>query len=204
MRLILPVLLLLMTATAGLPAEMKPFAKSTNDLIITSEGPFDFDNLRQQVTFRDRVRVTDGQMLMTCELLTVTYQTNATDSTKIERIVAESNVVITQQQGRATGDLAIYTATNDIVLLIGKGVVQTKMGPFGSATLETQQGSLMSSNVLFDRKNNRMWAAGPAYMQLRPDAFGKQGIGLLSTNAFDLPGTRPRGKGTNAPPGRTR
>jgi lipopolysaccharide export system protein LptA len=185
-------LLFLCMAWPGLAAERKPFGKATNDLLILSQGPFIYDYTNQTVTFRDKVRVTDGQMLLTCEVLTATYSTNASNETKIERIVAENNVVITQQQSYAAADLAVYTATNDTIALIGRGVVQTSMGPVGNAVLETTQGFLMSSNVFFDRRNNRVWGAGPVFTRLRPDAFGKQGLGLLATNAFELPGTRRR------------
>jgi lipopolysaccharide export system protein LptA len=196
MRLLL-LLVLLGTSLPVLAAERNPFGKATNDLLILSQGPFIYDYTNQTVTFRDSVRVTDGQMLLTCEVLTATYSTNASNETKIERIVAENNVVITQKLSYAAADLAVYTASNDTIVLVGRGVVQTSIGPVGNAVLETTQGFLMSSNVFFDRRSNRMWAEGPNLMRLRHDAFGQQGLGLLSTNAFELPGLRRR-----EPPGR--
>ena len=199
----LSLLLFLLMGAAALAAETKPFGKATNDLIILSDDGFEYTN--ETAIYRGHVRVTDGQMRLTCDLLTVNFKTNETNNARIESILAESNVVITQQQGRATGDLAIYTASNDVVVLIGRGTAQTPMGTFGNAVLETPQGLLMGTNVVFDRKANRMWAPGRVFMRLKPDAFGKQGIGLLSTNAFDLPGTKPRGTApppATGPPGR--
>lgn len=178
---------------AGLAAEPLPAPKATNDLIILSDDGFEYN--QATAIYRGNVRVTDGQMRLSCDRLVVTFRTNDTNQARIESILAESNVVITQQQGRATGDLAIYTASNDVVVLIGRGQVQTPLGVYGNAILETPQGRLMGTNVVFDRKANRMYAPGRVLMQLRPDAFGAQGIGLLSTNAFDLPGARRRSAG---------
>jgi|GEM_PF-2731990 lipopolysaccharide export system protein LptA len=196
-------LCLIVGAWVAAGAEAPPAPKATNDLVILSEDGFEYN--QATAIYRGNVHVTDGQMRLSCDRLVVTFQTNDTNQARIESIVAENNVVITQQQGRATGDLAIYTASNDVVVLIGRGVVQTPLGPYGNAILETPQGKLMGTNVVFDRKANRMWAPGRVFMQLRPDAFGAQGIGLLSTNAFDLPGSRraPRSPGGAGPPERT-
>jgi lipopolysaccharide export system protein LptA len=173
-----------------------------------------FEFVDETVIFQGDVRVTNGPTTLLCERLTVIFQTNRTSkpemsrpaapgrsatagpqtnpavSTKVERIVAETNVVITQFANRATGDRAVYTASNDVVELTGRPVV-----------METVQGRLECRKIVLDRSQGKMTALsapGPVRMQLRGDAFGQPGIGFLGTNALRLPGTR--APSTKAPP----
>jgi lipopolysaccharide transport protein LptA len=162
---------------------------STNELVIECDDGFEYAGAT--AIYRGNVRATDPQMSLRCEVLTVTFQTNQTNSAKIEQIVAETRVIVTQQQGQATGDLAVYLATNEVVLLMG------------NAVLETPQGKLLGDRVIFDRKSNKLTAPGPVRMVLKPDAFGEAGMSLLGTNAFRLPGAAPakRNVQTEAAPG---
>jgi len=209
MRLNLFLLLFLTVGSLGQGAESKPGARptATNDMEIWADDTFKaFEFVDDTVIFQGNVRVTNGPTTLTCERLTVVFQTNRTSlapmnrpaapgrspasgsqtnpavSTKVDRIVAETNVVVTQLDNRATGDRAVYTATNDVLELTGRPVV-----------METVQGRLECRKVVLDRGQGKMTALsapGPVRMQLRGDAFGQPGIGFLGTNALRLPGTK--------------
>lgn len=210
MRPILLLLLLPLICPLGRAAESKPSrptAASTNDMVIDADDTLKaFEFVDDTVTFQGNVRVTNGPTTLTCERLMVIFQTNQTGkleagrpaapgrsatagsptnapfSTKVERIVAETNVVINQFANRATGDYAVYTASNDVVELSGRLVV-----------METTQGRLECRKIVLDRGQGKMTALsapGPVRMQLRGDAFGQPGIGFLGTNALRLPGTK--------------
>src|SRR5207247_1900811 len=68
-----------------------------------------------------------------CELLTVSFRTNnptptaeasATNAAgRIERIVAETNVLIMARDTTILGDRAVYTASNEVVVVTGDLVV---------------------------------------------------------------------------------
>jgi len=217
MKPILSLLLFLTMSSLSQAAESKPgtrpVATSTNDMEICADGPPGLVYSNDTMTCCVNVRVTNGPTILTCERLTVIFQTNRTSkpdlnqpaapvrsatagpqtnpvSTKVERILAETNVVITQFDNRAKGDRAVYTASNDVVELTGRLVV-----------METVQGTLECTKVILDRGTGHMTALsvpGPVRMRLRADAFGQPGVGFLSTNALRLPGTRK--PSTNAPP----
>lgn len=194
MRGLLLFLMLLTGCRLGGCAQPPSLGSSqTNELIIECDGPWEY--VGSKTVWQDNVRVTNGLTTLRCEVLTVHFQTNQTSQTnsaKIDRLVAETNVVVRQPEGEGTGHLAIYTATNDLVVLIGHGA-----GPDGNAKLRVAQGSFVGPRVYFDRKDNRIWAPRGRFV-LHSDAFGKPGIGLFSTNALRLPGAKPRD--TNAPP----
>lgn len=210
MRPMLLLLLFPVVCALGRAAESKPARPtmtSTNDMEIWADDAFKaFEFVDERVIFQGNVRVTNGPTTLTCERLMVIFQTNRTTrpeigrpaaparnpasgsptnpavSTKVERIVAETNVVVTQFDNRATGDRALYTATNDVLELTGRPVV-----------METTQGRLECRKVVLDRGQGKMTALsapGPVRMQLRGDAFGQPGIGFLGTNALRLPGTK--------------
>jgi lipopolysaccharide transport protein LptA len=88
--------------------------------------------------YSGNVRVEDPQMKMTCELLTARMITN---STKIESIVAERNVVIDGidnkgETSHGTADKLVYTfkimngVTNETIELTGKPQLTNTMGGF--------------------------------------------------------------------------
>jgi lipopolysaccharide export system protein LptA len=71
--------------------------------------------------FRDHVRVLDDRSQITCAMLTVI----SGSSNQVERIVADRDVLIRQEDMIATGDRAVYSMTNGIVELIGHPRVTT-------------------------------------------------------------------------------
>jgi lipopolysaccharide transport protein LptA len=87
-----------------------------------------FDQSQRQTVYCGHVRVIDGQMRLTCELLTAFFPTN--NARHLERVQAETNVVIdfTDEQGEkyhVTAAQAVYvynvanSMTNETVTLTG-------------------------------------------------------------------------------------
>jgi lipopolysaccharide export system protein LptA len=171
------VLFLLLTAgSVALPAEAPRASSSTNEVVIDSDGGFEYE--ASKAVYRDNVRASDAQMDLICELLTVVFETN---TTKIDMIVAETNVVILQKDGWAVSDKAVYFAAEDVLVLTGNVI------------LDSPQGHLTSHKVIYDRKNNKMSAPGQIRMG------GSAGSGLFGTNSLGigLPGAVP--PSTNRP-----
>lgn len=85
---------------------------------ITSKS-FDFDSAKRQGTFRENVRAEDPENLLTCATLTAiaTPNTNTFDT-----LIGDKNVsVLSKKQERsAKADRAVYTRTNETMLLTGK------------------------------------------------------------------------------------
>ena len=174
----LSMLLLFLTAAGqALPAEASRGSSSTNEVVIDSDGGFEYQD--SKAVYRDNVRASDAQMDLICELLTVFFVTN---TTKIDTIIAETNVVILQKDGWAVSDKAVYFAAEDVLVLTGNVI------------LDSPQGHLISHKVIYDRKNNKMSAPGQIRMG------GSAGSGLFSTNSpgIGLPGAPP--PPTNRPP----
>jgi lipopolysaccharide export system protein LptA len=162
------ILFLLLTAgSAALAAEASRSSSSTNEVVIDSDGGFEYE--ASKAVYRDNVRASDSQMDLICELLTVFFETN---TTKINMIIAETNVVILQKDGWSVSDKAVYFAAEDVLVLTGNVI------------LDSPQGHLMSHKVIYDRKNNKMTAPGQIRMG------GTAASGLFGTNSpgLGLPG----------------
>ncbi len=154
-------------------------ATATNEMEITCDGGFHYStNQGPKAVFRDNVHITDPQMELMCELLTVYFQTNY----NIDMIIAETNVVVIQQDNWAIGDRAVYTATNGIMELTG------------NVMLDTPRGYSFASVVVYDRNKDSIYAPGRVKMVL-PTSVGTNFTG------FGLPGAKSLGPPkTNAPP----
>jgi lipopolysaccharide transport protein LptA len=174
-KFFLPFLFLIAAAPAP-AAEPGKRAGATNEMVIECDNGFEY--LAPKAIYQGNVRVTDPQMKLTCELMTVFFQTN---SGRIDTIIAENNVAIRQQDTVATGERAVYTATNDIVTLSG------------NAVLDTPQGLLRGALIILDRKNNKLYAPGKVFME------GKPGAGLFGTNSLGITLPGPKPAATNAP-----
>ena len=168
-------------------AEVKtptPFA-STN-LIITSTNGSDFTTTTW--ISRGDVRVLDAQLYMECDLLTVLLQTNnppATPGTsatprprpapagggltnvdaRIDRIIAETNVLIMTKDATLIGDRAVYTQSNEMVVVTGVLVIA-----------ETERSYTFGTHFEFDLKTSQGSIVGPHVMELKVSSPG-------STNA---------------------
>ena len=140
---------LLLLGTSLRAAEAPATTPSTNQMVITSVS---FIYETNTVIYEKNVRVKEAQMELTCDLLTLHFSTNrpvvpvgsqsvSTNAERIDMIIAEGNVVMSQQNSRATAQKAVYTATNEVIVLSGNPIV------------EVPQGFLVASNIFFDRLN---------------------------------------------------
>ena len=155
------------------PASTRRAPIGTNDIIILSD---DGGRYRPPVAvYRGNVRVTDTQVALTCELLTIYFQTN---SEKLDMIIAETNVVISQKGTIAFADKIVYTATNDVIVLTGT---------LGDAMIDAPQGWWTGGMIIYDRKDNSIYSPGPLKMggPVKGGLFGTNTLGL------GLPGTLP-------------
>ncbi len=176
MKNIVLLFLFLLAGMAAPAAEVPKPGGATNEMVIECDNGFEY--LAPKAVYQGNVRVTDPRMKLTCELLTVYFETN---SGRIDTIIAERNVAIRQQDTVATGAQAVYTATNDIVTLSG------------NAVLDTPQGLLRGALIILDRKNNKLYAPGKVFME------GKPGAGLFGTNTLGITLPGPKPATTNAP-----
>jgi hypothetical protein len=152
--------------------------------------------LTTNAIFRGNVRVFDPQMYLECELLTLYFPTNSTGVIpnagsgpgvgSIDAIVAETDVLMMMRGATIIGDRAIYSATNDLVRIVGEIVV-----------IETSNGYLYGTNFVFDRRTMQFHSDGPSTLESKP------GISLIEGTNSGLPGmpgvNRPRRTGTNRP-----
>lgn len=113
-------------ATPPATNQPDPVNQSHGPTTIASAGPLIFDMNNHWITYSDHVRVSQGQMKLTCEWLKADFPANG-DPTNI---VAQTNVVVDfvdskGQKGRALGDKAVYRlqvqdgVTNETVTLTG-------------------------------------------------------------------------------------
>ena len=175
MKTIYTLCLLCLTAWAASGAEAaKPAAAATNEMIIEADGGFEYE--APTATYRRNVHVTDPQMELMCELLTVYFQTN---NNKVELLMAETNVIIIEKDNWAIGDKAVYNVTNDVVHLTG------------NVLIDTPQGYVLADTVIFDRKKNKL--------SVPPGPVKMGGTILSGTNAAFPSIFGDRGR-TNAPP----
>lgn len=103
------------------------FMPARGPIMIDAAGPAVFDINGHWVTYSDDVRVTNGEMTLTCEWLRHNLPQNGEE---ITNIIARTNVVINftdknGQKARGTGDQAVYFfhvqngVTNNTVTLTG-------------------------------------------------------------------------------------
>ena len=115
-------------------------------------------------------------MYMECELLSVYSQTNSTGgltkaaqtgmtnvSARLESIVAETNVLIMARDTTILGDKAIYTASNEVVVVRGILVI-----------IETDKSYTYGEHFVFNRSTGKGYAIGPTVVEIK----------MEGTNAF--------------------
>ena len=144
------------------PAASGTNAPGTNIVLITSEAGFEVTT--NQVIFRKNVRAQDSQMYLECEQLTAwssPKSTNApkpvatgagtsTDSSDIDLIVAETNVMMITAEIQVIGDRAVYHASNDVLVVTGQLVVALNA-----------QGSFAGTNIVYNRRSGELYGDGP-------------------------------------------
>ena len=138
-----PSLLTLWLITAGIAATAQttapaPGAPAREPSVITSDTA-DFDLSTRQVTYRGHVFLTDPEVTMRCELLTISFPHDDGSTNQVRRpnhIQADTNVVIdfTDPNGEkyhVTAEQTVYAfsvinaVTNETVTFIGNPRVET-------------------------------------------------------------------------------
>jgi lipopolysaccharide export system protein LptA len=164
--------LVLFIALAGLgvallaPAQQTRFFDATGrspggaPLVIECDRILDANLTAQQTTWRGNVRVFDPQFDLYCEVLTLRFTTNrsngaaagrGTNTARIQGIVAETNVFLVTKDIMAFGDRAVYTATNEALVLHGN-----------PAMVGTEQGSVVSAMIVFERRADGVHLSAPS------------------------------------------
>jgi len=193
MKLLLFAMLLLCCATArGAEPPLPPVA-STNSLVILSEAGARFS--KTNAVWRGQVRAADPGMYIECELLTASFSTNtartnvtrvvkdepprieeADADSRLDFIIAETNVMIITPKAQIVGDRAIYNASNELMIVTGDLVIAVNA-----------RGSIVCQRIIFDPKTESFEVDGPNTFVPAPGV-------LSSTNALFSP------RKTNAPP----
>lgn len=130
-----------------------------HDLELTAQSLV-YEGQRSAAHYTGKVRVreilppgaTNPPVTLDCGELTIFLSPNRGG---VEVIEARQQVVFTQGAARLQGELARYTATNDV------------MAVEGGAQWETEQAAGQAQHLLFDRSNNVVQAAGQARTRLR-------------------------------------
>ena len=143
------ILFALLATAAGLSHAAETVMPSTNATTTEtriSSKTVDFDLKSRQAVYRGDVVVDDPRVNVTCDVLTVRLPTNGT---RIDSIIAESNVVMfileNGATNRATADKAVYTYA------VNAGVTNEVLELTGSPMIESPQGTWTGTRLIWDR-----------------------------------------------------
>ncbi|MEW6157155.1 MAG: LptA/OstA family protein [Verrucomicrobiota bacterium] len=164
------------TPVAGIAAPQRPDQNlATNEVIeIVSNS---FLHKPDTAIFSGAVRASEPQGELTCDLLTAAFHAK---SGGLEKLTAEKNVRIHQGDIEATGDLATYNASEDLVALSGHPRWK----------LDRREGS--SDHLVVNRRTREVRAEKNVRMKLPsanllpPDFFatGRTNLAASRTNTF--------------------
>ena len=153
MKPLLLFLFFVVVALAAITAE-KPAASAfvkpsvaTNGMWIWADRGLIYDGVNSSITWSNNVRVTDPQMFLQCDLLTAFRNTN---TSTLEVIVAEGSVMLIADGRQLLGDRAVYTASNDTVIVTGK-----------MAALIDSRATLIGTQFVFDRRSGTAYSVEP-------------------------------------------
>ena len=154
---------------------LTPLALSTNDLVIICTNGTDFS--ATVVVFHGDVHVFDPRMYLECELLTALLKTNENAraesagmtnfSGRVDTIIAETNVLMMGRNLTVIGDRAVYTASNEVVVVTVTLVV-----------IETDKSYSYGTNFVINRLTGEGFAVGPTVVEIKLD------LGAGRTNAL--------------------
>lgn len=174
---------------------------TTSKLQILNEGGVNLDLPAGRIVFRDAVKVFESDLYMECELLTLLQQTNKTAtaaapsvtatnlSVRPDIMIAETNLMMMARGTTIIGDRAVYTTSNETVVVTGDLVV-----------IERSNIVFFSTNFVFNRLTSSGYAVGWTATEIEVSG------GFSGTNST-LPGFGPsrRQNAPNAPkPGGTK
>lgn len=165
---------------------------TTSKLTILNEGGVNLDLPAGRIVFRDAVKVFESDLYMECELLTLFQQTNKTTtatppavtstniSVRPDIIIAETNLMMMARGTTIIGDRAVYTTSNETVVVTGDLVV-----------IERSNVIFFSTNFVFNRLTSSGYAVGWTATEIEVSG------GFSGTNST-LPGFGP-GRRQNSP-----
>ncbi len=193
MRIFLILLAGASLAAALFAAEPRVAAPATTSkLTILNEGGVNLDLPAGRIVFRDAVKVFESDLYMECELLTLFQQTNKTTtatppavtstniSVRPDIIIAETNLMMMARGTTIIGDRAVYTTSNETVVVTGDLVV-----------IERSNVIFFSTNFVFNRLTSSGYAVGWTATEIEVSG------GFSGTNST-LPGFGP-GRRQNSP-----
>ena len=172
------------TAAAVLPSPAPPPAPAT-ELVIDSQGGVRYS--QTNVVWLRQVRAAENDFYVECEKLTGFFNTNsvrtnitggasvpATNSpaARFDRVIAETNVMIITGDSQVIGDYAVYYASNDTLYVTGDMVIAAN-----------PQGSIVCTNITFDRGTGSSWVEGPNTFIGTGSAFSRTNGPSRKTNA---------------------
>lgn len=96
---------------------------SRKEPIEVTSNRLEFDYKQRRTWFRGDVLVKQGDIVLRSDTLTVTYAGEG-DQQKLEEVLAEGHVTITQGARRATGDRAVFDDRTRTLVLTGRAVLQ--------------------------------------------------------------------------------
>jgi hypothetical protein len=171
------VLLVALAAPLGTRAADGPGTNSTslaisNLVIFATNGGF-FS--AATAVFRGSVQVLETQMYLECELLTILFDTNRaarpnltgagdnpgaggfTDvDARIDTIVAETNLLMMFRDVTLLGDRAVYTKSNDVVVVTGPLVI-----------IQRSESLMYGTNFVFNLRTGEGYPIGPNLMEVK-------------------------------------
>ena len=121
--------------TANAPNALQGFATNRDKPVHIKAQSFEIRDKDRRAIFVGNVQVTQGDTVIRCKSLVVTYLPEATPgaapaatpgpsgNTKISRLDALGGVIVTQNDQTATGDAAVFDVVANTVTLMGNVVV---------------------------------------------------------------------------------
>jgi len=148
----------------------------TNNLTILNDGGTDLSPSSSKVVFRKNVRAFHPDMYLECDLMTLLWLTNSPAQptgggltnlgAQIETITAETNVLMMARGTTILGDRAVYTRSNERIVVTGDPVI-----------IERENLLMYATNCVYDRLSNNVWFVGTTETDLTIQG------GIAGTNA---------------------
>ena len=129
-------------------AKFSRFDLKNNTFLYSNTTPFFSNNV---AVFDPPAKAGDSPTTMSCVWLVATRSASG----KIDNIVAHERVQIDQADRHARGALAVYTATNEQMVLTGPFDPSDTNGP-PWPTLFSPQGNLLGEEIVYDRVNDQL------------------------------------------------
>jgi lipopolysaccharide export system protein LptA len=179
-------------APAAAPSPVQSISSSSNLVIVCTNGG-DFSS--SAAVFRGDVRVLESQMYMECELLTVYFQTNTPArpevrgltnvNARIEMIIAETNLMMMARDTTIIGDRAVYTISNEVVVVTGALVV-----------IETEKSYTYGEQFVFNRRTGAGYAVGPTVVEIKMSGTNLLKPMVGSARKTNAPPAPPKSEGS--------